>query len=148
MIMWSGFSYANTEQGPPGCEEGDDSDHCTALSVFDGKENGPKCFETPTVSPLPEDEAKRRSWVCEHRWAGVAGLVNFRKACRQFPVSKVWRPANVSGVSTGRLAFRLGSECFVALVRAPFGDWELTDLDTGLPEGRYCDMASLPTQRG
>jgi alpha-amylase len=156
MLLWGGYSYSNLQQGPPGCEKGDH--HCTALPVYDDKKGGPQCFPTPLASPLPKHVDKRRAWVCEHRWAGVAGLINFRKACRGFDVSKVWRTGDAPGVTAGRLAFSLGSDCFVALGRGynsktptlekPLGDWALSDMAIGLPSGRYCDLASLPTQKG
>merc|ERR1719210_3071109 len=107
-------------------------------------------MDTPTVSPLPDEEAQSRRWICEHRWTGVAGLVGFRKSCRGLPVSSVYSE------STGRLAFKAGDDCLVALVRGTntkwpqgfghLGDWSLSGLATGLPAGRYCDVASLSTR--
>jgi len=153
VLLWGGFGWENTEQGPPGCEEGDTT--CAPMPVFDDV-GSPRCMPTPQQSPLPAEEISSRSWVCEHRWAGVAGLVGFRKACGGLPVSQVTDGQAEAG--SGRLAFRIGSDCFVALVRGhntrwpkpwgALGDWSLAGLRIGLPKGRYCDVASLPTLQG
>jgi len=147
VLMWGGFGWSSTKQGPPGCEFGQEV--CTPEPVFD--ESGHAlCMPTPTTSPLPDGEAQKRQWVCEHRWTGVAGLVGFRKACRGLPV------AGLAGTGPGRLAFKVGEECFVALVKGTndrwpqgyghLGDWPLRGLAVGLPPGRYCDVAALPTR--
>jgi len=154
VLLWGGYGWSNMEQGPPGCEWG--STRCSPKHVFDER-GQPQCMPTPMESPMSAEQARSRSWVCEHRWAGVAGLVNFRKACRGLPVTETWLPGEQPAVYTGNLAFRLGNSCFVAIVRGfnskkpqwgPVGNWTLAGLVTGLPAGRYCDLASLPTQRG
>jgi len=96
-----------------------------------------------------------RRWICEHRWEGVAGLIEFRKACGGLPVTRTWQAPELS---QGRLAFRIGEECFGALVRgynekqkSPWGhlgNWRLQGLEVNLPSGRYCDMGSVSTVRG
>jgi len=144
ILLWGGFAWTGIEQGPPGCEEGQDL--CTPTPVFD-ESGAAQCMDTPVDSPLPEDLAQSRRWVCEHRWAGVAGLVGFRKACRGLPTA-------VLPTEPGRLGFKAGDECFVGLVRGTnrwwphdfghLGNWSLAGLAVGLPEGRYCDVASLP----
>lgn len=144
IVLWSGYGWANIDQGPPGCEDGQAT--CSPQSVFD--EHGARqCMATPTESPLPERLVRRRQWLCEHRWTGVAGLVGFKRACNGLPVTRVPEP------TLGRLAFRVGDGCFVALVRGyntrwppstgAVGDWPLAGLATGLPGGRYCDVAGL-----
>jgi len=154
VLVWGGYGWTNKEQGPPGCEQGDE--RCSAAPVFD--EHGePQCLPTPTRAPLTYHDSVRRGWVCEHRWTGVAGLVDFRKACRALPVTQTW-VAGQPGVGTGNLAFRLGGLCFAAIVRSynqrypsswgHLGNWSLHGLVTGLPPGRYCDLSSLATQRG
>uniref|UniRef100_A0A7S4QJC5 alpha-amylase n=1 Tax=Alexandrium monilatum TaxID=311494 RepID=A0A7S4QJC5_9DINO len=150
--IWGGFSWKSLEDGPPGCERPDK--HCKPRSVYD-EQGRVQCMPTPTQSPLPRELARSRSWVCEHRWAGVAGLVHFRKACRGLPISRMWK-ADQADVGKGHLAFRLGGKCFAALVRGrrahsswhSIGNWSLAGLETGLAPGRYCDLASLETQRG
>lgn len=160
MFLWSGYHWEDKEQGPPGCEAGDV--HCSPLPVFD-QQGKPQCMGTPSESPLPAQSGSR-GWVCEHRWEGLAGMVGFRKACRGLGVGKTWGTPGAEGVDEdagglGRIAFAQGEDCFVALVRGHnektskkngwtfghLGDWDLggSALATGLPAGRYCDVASL-----
>jgi len=161
VLVWGGYGWQDTEQGPPGCDK-DSGEMCKAEAVFDA-DGTPRCLATPTRSPLPEAEAGKRGWVCEHRWQGVAGMINFRKACRGLPLVETWQGNESLGVTPGRLAYKLASEdgseaCFVALVRGynevsepdwgHLGDWQLNGLYIGLPAGTYCDLASLETQRG
>lgn len=154
MLIWGGYGWSHMDQGPPGCNLGDE--RCKPDPVFD-EDGSHRCMETPTESPLPRTQTWTRRWICEHRWAGVAGLVHFRKACRGLEVSRRWKHGEDEGVGLGNFAFRLGDSCFVALVRgynpkkpewARVGTWALSGLATGLPPGRYCDLASLPTQAG
>jgi len=126
VVLWGGYAWHSIDDGPPGCEPG--SHHCVATSPHrDG------CLATPTAAPL--ELPAPRPWVCEHRWQGVAGLIRFRNACRD-GITERW----TSG--SGRVAFRLGSSCFVALARG--SEWILSSstISTGLPKGRYCDLAS------
>mmetsp|Transcript_4618 Transcript_4618/g.13345 ORF Transcript_4618/g.13345 Transcript_4618/m.13345 type:complete len:924 (+) Transcript_4618:63-2834(+) len=144
IMLWGGFAYTDTDQGPPGCDG--EEELCSPVSVFD-ESGAAQCMETPTDSPMPDELAQSRRWVCEHRWDGVAGLVGFRKACRGLPTA-------VLPTEPGRLGFKAGDECFVGLVRGTnrwwphdfghLGNWSLAGLAVGLPEGRYCDVASLP----
>eukprot|EP00933_Yihiella_yeosuensis_P060614 TRINITY_DN63363_c0_g1_i1.p1 TRINITY_DN63363_c0_g1~~TRINITY_DN63363_c0_g1_i1.p1 ORF type:complete len:900 (-),score=137.09 TRINITY_DN63363_c0_g1_i1:570-3269(-) len=151
--LWGGYTWDNLDDGPPGrCGAGD----CNPTPVFMFGDSA-RCMPTPTVSPLSSPQKEYKGWVCEHRWDGVAGLVNFRKTCRGLPITKVWSE-QTSGESVGQYAFRAGSSCFVALVRgvntrwsnnwdSELKEWRLAGMTTGLPPGRYCDLASLPTQR-
>jgi len=161
MILWGGYAWTNTDQGPPGCEKG--MDQCAAEPVF-GDDGEPQCMATPTESPMPKNSRRQRQWVCEHRWQGVAGMINFRKACRDLLLVESWHHNDGSNnISQGRLAFRLSSRdsshmCFAALVRGfnkvskpswgHLGDWPLQGLTIKFPPGRYCDLASLSTQKG
>jgi len=157
VLIWGGYGWRDTNHGPPGCDKSD-GDHCTPDSVYD-EDGHAQCMPAPTVSPLPKSAARERRWICEHRWQGVAGMMHFRKACRQHAVSEKWEGGKTEGVGIGRLAFRLGSDCFVALTRGRRededdnvagvgGTWDLTGLKIALPQGRYCDMSSLHTQKG
>ncbi|CAJ1402272.1 unnamed protein product [Effrenium voratum] len=156
VLVWGGYGWRDLNHGPPGCDKAD-GDHCSPLPVYDESGNA-QCMPAPTESPLPRDEARERRWICEHRWQGVAGMMHFRKSCRTKGVSKVWKGDEVA---LGRAAFRLGEDCFVALVRGRRpeeppeaevvgvgGTWDLQGFHVGLPAGRYCDMSSLHTQGG
>jgi len=149
--MWGGYGWVTMDDGPPGCDEGDA--RCSATSVFDsGDGDGwDGCMETPVRSPLDIGLASTRRWVCEHRWAGVAGLVGYRKACRGLPVTQIWAS---EAASKGNMAYRAGDSCFVAIQRKRMplwrrhGDWDLSGMHVGLPEGSYCDVGSLATRKG
>jgi len=153
--LWGGFSWETEDDGPPGrCGLGDCTPFPAYLSDNDEK---PRCMPTPTESPLSTQEADYQGWVCEHRWEGIAGLVNFRKACRGLAITQTWSQNTKPAVDVGNFAFRVGDSCFAALVRGHntqvrnnwevLPDWRLAGLHVGLPEGRYCDLASLSTQR-
>ena len=157
VLIWGGYGWRDLTHGPPGCDKSD-GDHCTPDSVYD-EDGHAQCMQAPTVSPLPKSAARERRWICEHRWQGVAGMMHFRKACRQHAVSEKWEGGQTEGIGIGRLAFRLGSDCFVALTRGRRedededvagvgGTWDLRGLKIALPHGRYCDMSSLHTQKG
>ena len=128
---------------------------------------------TPKHAPLSFEEKLYRGYVCEHRWEGVAGLVNFRKACRPVPVTGSWSSLDGSA-DLGHFAWRnewKEHKCFAALAahllrfgcssmcaevrgnneRWPnywgdLGDWSLAGMNISLPAGRYCDLGSLSTQ--
>mgnify|MGYP002803518647 FL=1 len=159
VLIWGGYGWRDLNHGPPGCDKAD-GDHCTPHAVYD---NGtPQCMDAPTESPLPRTVARERRWICEHRWQGVAGMVHFRKVCRGHAVTQTWRGGLNDGIALGRLAFRLGDACFVAMVRGRRkdedptdpevvgvgGPWKLDGLHIGLPAGCYCDLSSLLTQKG
>ena len=140
VLLWSGYSWKSIEQGPPGCESGG---HCVPRSPFtDFLGSATECLPTPTGTPLPAEQSSSRQWVCEHRWRGVAGLLQFRKACRGLPVEQVWTRGTVPTMRSGHVAFRTGQECFVAVARGGQGDFELSGLQLQFPSGRYCDLAS------
>lgn len=159
--MWGGYGWTDLVQGPPGCEN-NMPDKCIPESVYNA-DGSTKCMPTPDKSPLPFSDAQKRDWICEHRWQGVAGMVNFRKACRGQQLAQTWEGGQTDGVALGHVAFRLGLSateelplCFVALSRGhrdgqsadqSGGVWQLQGLLTGLPAGRYCDLASLSTQK-
>jgi len=140
--LWGGYGWTDLHEGPPGCLVSDKQ--CTPEPVFEA-DGTTRCMPTPLQTPLDAGLANRHRWVCEHRWTGMAGLIGFRKACRGLPITQTWEDE----VEKGNLAFRAGESCFVALQRnTSHGDWSIVNLTTGLPEGRYCDVASLPTRKG
>ncbi|CAK9012598.1 unnamed protein product [Durusdinium trenchii] len=135
VLLWGGYAWRQIDDGPPGCEPGGAA-RCVATSPHqDG------CMATPGASPLAEGDVEDRRWVCEHRWQGVAGLIRFRRSCRQ-PMTESWHSGHGGTLlSPGHVAFRLGGSCFVAIARGA-GRWQLSGLATQLPPGRYCDLGS------
>jgi len=142
--VWGGYGWKNLDDGPPGCSHLDE--RCVVEPVYN-PDGSDRCLPTPVSTPLPDNVRMTHRWVCEHRWQGVAGLVDYRKHCNGKMVTKLWD----GDVEHGNLAWRAGSDCFVALQRkmpprdAALGDWSIVGLVTGLPAGRYCDLSSLST---
>lgn len=153
VMLWGGYGWSRMSDGPPGCNDKTGSPHCQPEPVY--VDDKARCMATPSESPLPKKLSMQRRWICEHRWEGVAGLIEFRTACGGLPVTRTWQAPEVS---PGQLAFRIGKECFGALVRgynekqkSPWGhlgNWRLAGLEINLPSGRYCDMGSVSTLRG
>lgn len=152
--LWGGYTWKDLDAGPPGrCG----SAKCSPTPVYLLPDRGPDCMQTPREAPLSKQEELYSGWVCEHRWDGVAGLVNFRKACRGLPLTQTWSEHTVPAVGRGQFGWRAGDKCFAGLVRGhntqydsywgKLEDWRLAGMDLGLPPGRYCDLASLKTQR-
>ena len=84
------------------------------------------------------------NWVCEHRNAGVANMVGWRRAAKAEPVTSF----NAAGSDT--IAFGRGANAWIALNRATY-DWSAGSIATTLAAGTYCnvivdaDPASCPT---
>ena len=73
------------------------------------------------------------SWVCEHRWHGIANMPAFRKATGgQKRVTDWWDNGG------DQIAFGRGGLGFVA-INGGNGQLNRT-LQTGMPEGEYCDV--------
>ncbi|MEM6927089.1 MAG: alpha-amylase family protein [Myxococcota bacterium] len=77
----------------------------------------------------------RAPYVCEHRQPAVRGLVDFRAWVGDAPVTHWWSEGRE------RIAFSRGDRGFVAFNADPLRPWTAR-IPTGLPAGRYCDVAS------
>jgi alpha-amylase len=81
-------------------------------------------FDTP--------ESCDNGYMCEHRWWSVANMVDFRYIVGYEPLRNWWDNKN------DQVAFSRGHKGFIVLNK------EGTDLEetlqTGLPEGTYCDI--------
>ncbi|CAE7815155.1 amy [Symbiodinium microadriaticum] len=142
ILLWGGFGWSSMSDGPPGCDFRGEQ-RCQPQPVFlDGQA---QCMTTPRESPLPADLAMKRTWVCEHRWEGVAGLIEFRKACRGLAVTRTWKAPEVSA---GRLAFRAGEDCFAALVRGYNTQLKSEWGHLGASKDAGGGLHQSPTQRG
>ncbi|KDN46915.1 hypothetical protein RSAG8_03992, partial [Rhizoctonia solani AG-8 WAC10335] len=73
-------------------------------------------------------------WLCQHRWTPIAGMIGFYNQVGSAGLTN-W----VQG-SNQQIAFGRGDAGFVAINNE---DWEWTrTLQTPLPSGTYCDVAS------
>lgn len=76
------------------------------------------------------------NWVCEHRWNGIANMVEFRNATQsQFRLTNWWDNGN------HQIAFGRGGLGFVAINRENSSRLNRS-LQTGMPAGRYCDIVN------
>jgi glycogen synthase/glycosidase len=160
----STYAFFEFHQGPPLESNSQDPNNSMSLPV-EVKPNGEypaKCKITPTHSPvnLSWDNDTDRPWVCEHRWDGVAGMVQFRRAISNYTLVHV--VARLKD-KKGHLGYSIGDAAFVALSRGynwltehgPNASLNLTKPDkeiwytkdhlpyTGMPEGEYCNMAAI-----
>jgi alpha-amylase len=73
-------------------------------------------------------------WICEHRWREIYNMVRFRNAADSQPVQNWWDNGN------NQIAFSRGNKAFIAINN----DNYVLDqsLQTGLPQGQYCDVIS------
>ena len=106
--VMSSYYFTDTDAGPP-------SKAADASSCMDGS-----------------------SWVCEHRWSGIANLVNWRKSAVKgengSPAIDNWA-ASSDGNS---ISFSRGDAAFIAINRG-YNTWS-TSVSTGLPAGVYCNV--------
>lgn len=111
--VFSGYSVDDYDAGPP--------------TDADGHVVDAVCGEGP--------------WTCTHARTEVTGMVGFRDAVGDAPVTDTWTGGEQS------LAFGRGEKGFLAINRAPSGldaSWQ-----TSLPAGEYCDVYSgVPTASG
>ncbi|KAG8789488.1 hypothetical protein FRC20_003833 [Serendipita sp. 405] len=75
-------------------------------------------------------------WLCQHRWAAVAGLVGFHNSVGSDALNNWVSP------SSQQIAFGRGSSGFVAINNAD-SSWTAT-FTTSLPNGIYCDVYTGP----
>ena len=95
---------------------------------FDDHDQGP-----PANGPHTGD-ACGSSWVCEHRWRGIANMVSFRNhTVDQWRVTDWWDNGN------NQIAFGRGGLGFVAINREDHANLNRR-FQTGMPAGQYCDI--------
>ncbi|XP_066523052.1 amyAc_bac_euk_AmyA and Aamy_C domain-containing protein [Hoplias malabaricus] len=84
--------------------------------------------------PINPDSTCGDGWVCEHRWRQIRNMVIFRNVVHGQPFSNWWDNGN------NQIAFSRGNRGFIVINN---NDGTLDEtLDTGLPEGTYCDVIS------
>ncbi|KAK7790984.1 hypothetical protein R5R35_005218 [Gryllus longicercus] len=108
----SSYAFTNRDVGPPADSDG---------NILDVTINS--------------DNTCGNGWVCEHRWRQVSNMVGFRNTVAGTAVENWWDNGKQ------QIAFSRGNSGFMA-----FNDQYNTDfketLQTGLPQGVYCDLAS------
>ncbi|KAH0516010.1 Alpha-amylase 1 [Microtus ochrogaster] len=83
---------------------------------------------------INEDTTCGNGWVCEHRWRQISNMIAFRNEVNGQPLSNWWDNGS------NQVAFGRGNKGFIVFKN---DDWSLsTTLQTGIPEGTYCDVIS------
>ena len=86
----------------------------------------------PTKSASTAKAPQDGLFVCEHRWAGITGMIQWRKDVGSAPVRTVYDKGNQYGFSRGNLGyvlFNTASSKFTKVVK------------TAMPSGTYCNLA-------
>lgn len=132
----SSYSFtagSGRDDGPPSSAEGatlgahhPDAKPCVTT--------GSRPFDANTRSTLTDGR-----WVCEHRDPAMTAMVQFRRATAGAPVAHTWS----SGPET--LAFARTGKGFVVINHS--GTALEETLQTGLPEGSYCDVIAHGSPR-
>lgn len=111
--IMSSFYFDERTQGPP----------------HDGNYN----LVSPTFGA--NGECNDGKWVCEHRWRQTYNMVAFKNTVDTAPQANWWDNGD------NQIAFSRGNRGFIA-----FNGQYRVDLNaylqTGLPAGTYCDLAS------
>ena len=90
----------------------------------------------PPANGVHSGDSCDANWVCEHRWRGVANMVEFRNVTSsRFELSNWWDNGN------HQIAFGRGDLGFLAINREDNARLTQT-LQTGMPAGRYCDIVN------
>ncbi|XP_047533155.1 alpha-amylase-like [Vanessa atalanta] len=103
---------------------------------FDNSEQGPPSDGNENIiTPfINEDDTCGNGWVCEHRWRQIYNMISFRNAVGDANVGHWWDNGNKQiAFARGRLGFIVFNGDDVELNQ---------NLQTGLPQGRYCDVIS------
>ncbi|SEO66546.1 alpha-amylase [Aquisalimonas asiatica] len=116
--LMSSFAFEDGDQGPPS-----DPDAGWATTPVHGDDG---------IGCLDPDDDPNEGWVCEHRWSEVTAMVGFRKAAGDAPVTH-WQQDGAT-----RIAFSRDDAGFLA-INGGDDEWDAR-LQTGLPEGAYCNV--------
>lgn len=92
--------------------------------------------EGPPKNGVHSGDECGKGWVCEHRWRGIANMVEFREVTEnEFRLTDWWDNGN------NQIAFGRGQLGFVVINRED--DKKLNQmLTTSLPRGKYCDIVN------
>lgn len=90
----------------------------------------------PPANGVHSGDACGANWICEHRWRGVANMVEFRNVTSsRFELSNWWDNGS------NQIAFGRGDLGFVAINRQDGVELNQS-LQTGMPAGQYCDIVN------
>ncbi|KAK7864526.1 hypothetical protein R5R35_003133 [Gryllus longicercus] len=110
---------------------------------FDNNNAGPPSDGNGNILDVSinSDNTCGNGWVCEHRWSQIYNMVGFRNTVEGTSVTNWWDNGNQ------QIAFGRGNAGFVAFNDQYNTDFKQT-LQTGLPQGDYCDLISGSKSNG
>jgi alpha-amylase len=105
--------------------------------AFTHRDTGPPNDGSGNIVPPAFNAAGQctNGWVCEHRWPQIANMVGFRNAVQGTGVNNWWDN------QSNQIAFSRGNRGFIAF-NGQYGVDLRQTLQTGLPGGTYCDIAT------
>lgn len=116
-VVYSGYAFSDRDAGPPQDADG---------AVVDAQ-----CPAQVGPTTAYDDGV----WVCTQAWPAVAGMVGFRNATVDLPVTSWWEEGRAIGFGRGEAGYVVVNK----------GDEPVTGTwSTTLPEGSYCDVAAGP----
>ena len=118
-MVYSGYAFSLNDPGPNAVHD------LTSNAV---------CPSAP--SSATANKIKDGSFVCEHQWPGILGLVQFHKTVGDAPVQNVYSSGNAYGFSRGNLGF--------VLFNTGTGKFAKT-VSTSMAPGVYCNQALVGT---
>jgi alpha-amylase len=114
-MVYSGYAFSDRDAGP------------AALS--NGKTKDAVC---PKVSSAAAKAPADGQFVCSHRWAGITGLIQWRKTVGDAPAQAFYNKSNAYGFSRGKAGFILFNTSNAKFAKT---------VKTTLPAGTYCNVA-------
>ena len=121
-MVYSGYAFSDRDSGP--------------AADAKGKTLDASC---PAVVSAADPVLTDGSFVCEHRWPGITGMIQWRKTVGDAKVIQVYNRDSAYAFSRGKLGF--------VLFNTGLGNFVKT-IKTGLPAGTYCNQAVTGTITG
>jgi alpha-amylase len=121
-MVYSSYSFAEYDDPPPLDGTRVKAASCTT------DDNG--------FAPLSDDETVN-VWLCQHRRAGTAAMVTFRKAVGDTPVTNLYADSRVIGFERDRVGY--------FIVNTSRGQDAVVSVNTTLPDGTYQNLLGPET---
>ena len=121
-MVYSGYAFSDRDSGP--------------AADAKGKTLDASC---PAVVSAADPVLTDGSFVCEHRWPGITGMIQWRKTVGDAKVIQVYNRDSAYAFRRGKLGF--------VLFNTGLGNFVKT-IKTGLPAGTYCNQAVTGTITG
>ena len=104
-------------------------------NIIDGKDEndwiGPPSDGNGNTNDV---DCSSADWICEHRWRQIANMVRFHNSVAGAPVTNWWDSGN------NTIAFGRQGKGFIVINNESYDVTQT--LETGLPDGDYCDVIS------